>query len=414
MYDFPNPQSYHQQPQVAVPSAPFSAPGYVPQEEASEGGELGLTVIDQNYTFPPMAPSPSGSPRSGSPPKAPSQRDQRKWTKPHHHSPMGNPSSRKVPRLNTNSPPAQSESSPYTPVPSSAVSNAPTLLSPTPVTPISSMSLHHQAQQPLPQSLDNLGVDLNLNMPTGHEVLEFHFPAQQGGPSGDLFQDAYGLLGGANSNVLLGDVALGMHEDEQQAGQQDQGNYAQYTPQYVEGYSAGPETGSYGPLDVPLDALYGGHEEGGSGPGSMPEFDPSSFVVGVDLTAAASEEMTSTQQLEYEMMEWRRGSDNTVTGGPSRRASVSVGMALGGEVGVALYGYEPSAAAYEPSSPAYGLQVAGAEFDFQAPPAPHQQVPYSLSAVPEGEERGSSEEAEDGSRYPPAPMRGHGWVASSA
>ena len=243
-------------------------------------------------------------------------------------------------------------------------------------------------------------------------MLEFHFA-----PGSEMYGalDGYNVLGGNNgANLLLGDVALGMHDD----GSQQQHSY---TAQFVD--AAGPES-SLGPLDVPLDALYGGAEV------VQEPFDPSSYITedaGADLNAAAAVDelkMTSTQQLEYEMMEWRRGS------GGERRASVQMGMALGSDVGVALYGFDaastPSTATHSyDTNPAYGH----GEFDFHNAEAvapftvPANYGMYSLQpqagqqglgTVMEERERASSEEADDAARKYHRSAAPGSWVASPA
>ncbi|KAG8908899.1 hypothetical protein FRB99_000002 [Tulasnella sp. 403] len=490
-YDYSHPGS---QPPPLQPAFGY-VDGFVPLKPASTGvpepaseegtGGLRLTIIDQNYTFPPPpsstspgvgGQSPKSRPVDGgrvSPPKAPSQREKvSKWTKPHHHSPLGRHSpiaARKTGSgLRNASPPGSDGQQRYTPPPVSSAQPTQNLISPTPITPIT-LSFAQQGALPpvssashgVASSLDDLGVDLNLppgmDVPDMNGLLEFHFPSSAQGqqyaphqaqalPEGGM---PYALVG-ANPHVLLGDVALGMHED--QDGQQAQ--QYQYPPQQYM-----PSQEGIGPLDVPLNALYGADD--GSGP-VLESFDPSTYIaddsvgaVGEQLTAAAVEEMSSSQQLEYEMMEWRRGSGSTAHGGTradadyaSRRPSVSVGMTLGTDVGMALYGFDtahaahPSAQptevasshdantprAYDLASPAtvsaYGGLNVGMEFQFEAGPPPtaagqhevYAGVPPSFHAYQLGppalgtvvEERASSEEVE-------ADRRAMGsWVASSA
>ncbi|KAG8921719.1 hypothetical protein FRC01_000106 [Tulasnella sp. 417] len=430
---------YSIQPTQPTQAYTFVQPTAASKASGEDQGELQLTIVDPNYTFPPLNPSPTGSPRSGSPPRAPSQRDannKRQFTRQHHHSPLGKQTmtvrDRKVNRLNTASPERTQTSagSPYTP--STATAAAPPLLSPTPITPISSVSLHQQAGQQQAQSLDDIGIEFNLPMHGNAEpgTTEFHFPA--GGESG-LF-DSYGLLGGANPNVLLGDVALGMHEE----GQGSQGYAAQFQSQ--------PFSQDVGPLGVPIDALYGASDE---------VFDPSHYIAdgqdesvaapAVDLSTAVQDElpMTSAQQLEYDMMEWRRASEGQqgAQEAAPRRASVMLSQALGGEVGFALYGFDANSSAtpagaqdapaprggYEMVSGQAGVEASSAfnmGFDFQNeiqfgnqahPPATSYGNVYGqgpLGTVVEERERASSEEADDTKRFS-RDSTGH-WVASSA
>ncbi|KAG9018227.1 hypothetical protein FRB90_011796 [Tulasnella sp. 427] len=436
------------------PTQPAQAYSFVqPAPAAKEDqGELQLTIVDPNYTFPPLNPSPTGSPRSGSPPRAPSQRDTknaRQFTRQHHHSPLGKQTmtvrDRKVNRLNTASPERAQTSagSPYTPSSATAVApNAVPLLSPTPITPISSVSLHQQAgqSQQQAQSLDDIGIEFSLSLPANGDpsTTEFHFP---GGEGAGLF-DGYGLLGGANANVLLGDVALGVHEDAAQ------GYVAQYQSQAFGGQDVGP-------LGVPLDALYGATEDAGAGPLLEP-FDPSHYIADgqddtvaappvVDLSTAVQDElpMTSAQQLEYDMMEWRRASEGQqgAQEGAPRRASVMLSQALGGEVGFALYGFDANNAAPAPAAADASAPRGGYESAVEAPPVfnmgfdfqndiqfgnhPHSVHPsassYSnaygqgpLGTVVEERERASSEEADDNTKRFGRDSRGQHWVASSA
>jgi len=180
-------------------------------------------------------------------------------------------------------------------------------------------------------------------------------------------------------------------------------------------------------------------------------FDPSTYIAD-DLNAAAAVDemkMTSSQQLEYEMMEWRRGSGGsnaTIQPGQhdaSRRASVSLGMALGSEVGMALYGFDaatsstPSDAtprAYEATSP-YGPGAPHGmmnDYDFHTAQNHHYQpmghhhqqhdyglygtAPPPLGTVLEERERASSEEVDPSSEHQrPALLSNNGsWVSSSA
>lgn len=429
------------------PTQPAQAYTFVQATAASKAsgedqGELQLTIVDPNYTFPPLNPSPTGSPRSGSPPRAPSQRDannKRQFTRQHHHSPLGKQTmtvrDRKVNRLNTASPERTQTSagSPYTP--STATAAGPPLLSPTPITPISSSSLHQQAGQQQAQSIDDIGIEFNLPMHASTDGTDgFQFPGTAG--ESGLF-DSYGLLGGANPNVLLGDVALGMHED----GQGSQGYQFQSQPYGQD----------VGPLGVPLDALYGATEDAGA----LEPFDPSHYIAdgqdesiaapAVDLSTAVRDElpMTSAQQLEYDMMEWRRASEGQqgAQEAAPRRASVMLSQALGGEVGFALYGFEANSAAtaagaqdaptprggYEMVSGQAGIEGSSAfnmGFDFQNeiqfgnqahPPATSYSNVYGqgpLGTVVEERERASSEEADDTKRFS-RDSTGH-WVASSA
>lgn len=437
---------YSIQPSQPAQAYTFVQPTAAAKASGDDQGELQLTIVDPNYTFPPLSASPTGSPRSGSPPRAPSQREasnKRQFTRQHHHSPLGKQTmtvrDRKVNRLNTASPErAQTTAgSPYTP----SNTAAPQLVSPTPITPISSMSLHQQAgQQQQAQSLDDLGIEFNLPANGDPSTTEFHFPAGVAGESG-IF-DSYGLLGGANANVLLGDVALGMHED----GQVSQGYAAQFQSQ-----AYGQDVG---PLGVPLDALYGATEDAGAG-SLLEPFDPSNYITdgqddsvaapAVDLSTAVQDElpMTSAQQLEYDMMEWRRASEGQqgAQDAAPRRASVMLSQALGGEVGFALYGFDANSAAttaqdapaprggYEMVSSPAGVDASPAfnmGFDFQNeiqfgnhPHHPSAASSYSnvyaqggLGTVVEERERASSEEADDTKRFS-RDSTGH-WVASSA
>ncbi|KIO20291.1 hypothetical protein M407DRAFT_245871 [Tulasnella calospora MUT 4182] len=232
-----------------------------------------------------------------------------------------------------------------------------------------------------------------------------------------------------------------MHED----GQGSQGYAAQYQSQ-----AYGQDVG---PLGVPLDALYGAAEDAA---GTLLEpFDPSHYIAdgqddsvsapAVDLSTAVQDElpMTSAQQLEYDMMEWRRASEGQqgAQDAAPRRASVMLSQALGGEVGFALYGFDANSAAstggaqdapaprggYEMVSGQAGVEGSSAfnmGFDFQNeiqfgnqphPPATSYGNVYGqgpLGTVVEERERASSEEADDTKRFS-RDSTGH-WVASSA
>lgn len=413
--------------------------------KATDGdGDLGLTIVDPGYTFPPPAP------RAASPTKRSASA---KWPKTQAAKTPYSTSGRKVPRLqmsgdnaNSDAPsPYPSAPSPFPPTPSSALS-PPSLVSPTPITPIP-MYLGQPGMHQL--GMDDLGVELNLNLPPGVDVgqmdpehlgglLEYAFP-QQGHEyitSGGLLQDGYslgGLAAGAQSgNALLGDVALGVHEEQEFDPQQ----------QFL------PVDGNYdimSPLSVPI-------YENGAAP-----FDPTVFVndpnapLGVDeevnLSAATADEMASGNNLEFQMMEWRRSSGSGQgQGAPDmgRRASISTGPSLYGfnaEQGQAYNGQEQQDAPtprnnYEvqgqPTQPPMQGMNVGWDFefvepqqDFNAGPGAFQQ-PYGGQMYPQQnfyapgpvaphhqlnletvQERSSSEEADE-RRYHDT------WVSSSA
>ena len=467
------------------------------EEPAKGDDQLGLTMIEENYTFPP--PPPRAPARAdGSPLTNSFNTQERTSTK------RGASSTWKAERPSPLSP-NRSQTYPHAPsqgrnAPRSHLSNAPendgnyqelelpyplspasnsavppsssnsgvrsphqaSLVSPSPVTPISiNMQQHHadshhynpsHSQQG--HSLDNLGVDVNLNVPEGSHMgsdnlsglLEFSFPGhvnyeEQSHSNGvGMIQEGYTLgsassngviEGSAAGNMLLGDVALGVHEDSQ--GQQNQQQQQMYHQQpYM-----GPQDGLLGPLDIPLHELYAPDAS---------SFDPTTYITddheALVAVNPALNGMSSAEALEYDMMEWRRGSLGAAGGATShpptslpykmdnsynsRRASVQLSATFGDDMALALYGYDaagsnaatPRAGGYDMSaSAAYGMTM-GMDFEFQPGPPPisppYPQPPYhdsssagsamygnyQLGTVAEERERGSSEEAE--ARHMPA------------
>ncbi|KAG8858973.1 hypothetical protein FRB96_004793 [Tulasnella sp. 330] len=416
-FDFSGTMAGQQQQYGIYQDQQFHAP--TPEAEAystpkaagdhQEDGNLGLTFIDQSYTFPHPAPSPAAtnSPaatvRATSPAKSnsapqPQRASSGRWTNKGQSSPLVKSpyptSGRKVPRLqmasassssSAASAPSPSETGsatapPFTPS-SATLSPSLSLVSPTPVTPIPPMNFqqqhaHQSYQQQLEQpmrrmGLEDLGVELNLNIPPGVDVgeidqehlgglLEYAFPAGGSGHeymnsvNGDgSLRDGFNL-GAAGGNVLLGDAALGMHDQEQYEEYQQDGHRQPQQQQYLPVQQL-QDGVPFAPLDVPLEALYEGTP---NAPGPVMEtvsFDPSLFIdeahglalsEEVDLSAATAEE----SQLEFQMMEWRRGSGGSTstvmapTNGPnmSRRASIGVGATMGPEAGSNLYGFNPN------------------------------------------------------------------------
>ncbi|KAG9007402.1 hypothetical protein FRB93_007817 [Tulasnella sp. JGI-2019a] len=485
-----------------------------------EDGNLGLTFIEPSYTFPapPAVGSPAETVRAASPAKSnsvPQPQPQRatsgRWTNKAQTNPLVKSpyptSGRKVPRLQmaaSASAPSPSDAGSPFPAPPFTPLSPSSVVSPTPVTPIPGHfhqqkpqqyhphpSPHTQAlEQPMRQmGLEDLGVELNLNLPPGTDpaemdpehlggLLEYAFPSGGSGHeymnsvnigvNGDgLLQEGF-TLGAAGGNVLLGDAALGMHEqqeqyeDYQQDGQHQHHHLQQYLP--VQQHSEGAP---FVPLHVPLEALYEG-APGAAGPVmETVSFDPSLFIEEghdlslseeVDLSAATAEE----SQLEFQMMEWRRGSGGSTktimaSGGPnmSRRASIGIGATLGSDAGANLYGYHPDNSTHQDAPTPHGnsnaaeghnqgLRGMNVGWDFEFQPQSEQQLQefsqdgysYNHGSYPAGSfngqmyhhsnyhsstgsqgplnletvvERGSSEEADDnGKRYQ------ENWVASHA